>query len=65
MILITKKQWDDIPSDYKGIWQAEHKNWDSTLPEEYIGKRTVFEGCLPGGTGTALVTEGIHFKIIE
>ena len=57
---ITKEQWSAIPSDYKGRWKKG--NWN--VPEEWIGKRTVLEGCLPGGHGTALVTEGIHFEIV-
>ena len=57
---ITKEQWNAIPDDYKGRWKKG--NWN--VPEEWIGKRTVLEGCLPGGHGTALVTEGIHFEIV-
>lgn len=67
MIKITKKEWDKIPDDYKGKWERWIKDggWQPDLPEEYIGKRTVFEGCITPGKGTALITEGIHFEIVK
>lgn len=53
---ISKSQWNAIPSDYKGHWEAfngEHLEWK--------GKRTAF---LPGH-GTALFIEGVSFEIVE
>ena len=57
---ITKEQWNAIPGDYKGRWGKD--DWGAQ--KEWIGKRTVLEGCLPGGHGTTLLTEGIHFEIV-
>jgi hypothetical protein len=64
MITITKKEWERIPADYKGIWTREIKDngWQPNLPEEYIGKRTMM------GTGEnigQLLTESVHFEIID
>lgn len=61
LMKITKSQWNTIPNDYKGRW----KESDWNVPKEWIGKRTVLEGCLPGGHGAVLVTEGIHFEIVS
>lgn len=60
MYQITEKQWNEIPEDYKGKW-----DYQPDIPETYIGKRTVFEGCIKSGCGTALITEGIHFEITK
>ncbi len=52
---ITKKEWDEIPNDYKGVWMAyngEHPEWR--------GRKTAF---LPGH-GTTLFIEGVSFEIV-
>jgi len=65
IIRISKEKWDSIPDDYKGRWDEwiKTKGFQPDLPDEYIGKRTVFEGCITDHAGTALLTEGIHFII--
>lgn len=67
LIRITKEKWDQIPNDYKGKWDEwiRTQGYQPNLPDEYIGKRTVFEGCITDHAGTALLTEGIHFIIEE
>jgi hypothetical protein len=67
MIKVTRKQWDSIPKDYKGIWEKwiKENGWQPDLPEEYIGKRTVFEGCITDHASITLLTEGIHFIIVD
>lgn len=66
MIKITLEQWNKISNDYKGKWERWIKDdgWQPNLPEEFIGKRTVFSGCITGEPGTDLLTEGMHFKIV-
>ncbi|PIJ95617.1 hypothetical protein [Lysinibacillus sphaericus] len=66
MIEVTKKEWNKIPYGYKGQWERQIKDngWQPDLPEEYIGKRTVLSGCISDEIG-ALLTEDIHFKIID
>jgi len=67
LIRVTKKEWDAIPKNYKGRWDEwiKTQGYQPDLPDEYIGKRTVFEGCITDHAGTALLTEGIHFIIEE
>ena len=64
MLQITKQKWDQIPNDYKSIWKSQHKQFDPNLPNNFIGKRTVFEGCINPRAGTVLITEDIHFIIV-
>jgi hypothetical protein len=49
MIAITQDHWDKIHSDFKG-----------GLP---CGARSCFAGCIPGGRGTDLWAEGVHFTV--
>lgn len=52
---ITKKQWEAIPDDYKGVWtdcNGDHPEWK--------GRKVAF---LPGH-GTTLHVEGVSFEII-
>lgn len=65
MIEITKKQWNEIPNDYKGAWEAWiiEGGWQPDLPKEYIGKKTVMSGCISNEIGS-LLTEGAHFIIV-
>lgn len=47
---ISKKQYEAISKDYRGVWE---------------GKRTVFAGCLGfSGLGTRLAVEGVDFEVI-
>jgi hypothetical protein len=41
MLQITKKEWETIPDDYKGIWERWIKDngWQPNLPEEYTGRK--------------------------
>lgn len=66
MIKVTNEEWNNIPKDYKGRWERYIKDngWQPDLPEEYIGKRTVLSGCISDEIG-ALLTEGVHFEIVE
>lgn len=66
MIQVTREEWDRISDDYKGEWTRELKEngWQPDLPEEYIGRRTVMSGCISDELGS-LLTEGIHFEIVE
>lgn len=54
MKTISKKVFDRIPQDYKGIWGA----YNGEKPE-WKGRRTAF---LPG-EGTNLSVEGVHFLV--
>jgi hypothetical protein len=65
MLQITKKQWEAIPADYKGIWErwVKDNGWQPDLPEEYIGKRTLLD--YNNNSGTVLLTEGMHFIIVD
>ncbi len=65
MLRITKKQWDTIPEDYKGRWErwVKDNGWQPDLPEEYIGKRTLLD--YDNNSGTVLLTEGIHFVVVD
>ena len=58
MLKITKEQWKAIPNDYKGIWTG----YNNEKPE-WIGKKTVLEGCIINEASTALLIEGVHFEI--
>lgn len=50
MIFITQDDWDKIHRDFKGV-----------LPD---GSRSCFGGCIPGGRGTDIWAEGVHFMVI-
>jgi len=65
MLQITKKEWENIPSDYKGVWERWIKDngWQPDLPENYIDKRTLLH--YDNNSGTVLLTEGIHFAIVD
>jgi len=67
ILKISKDKWNSIPEDYKGRWTEyiRDQGFQPELPDEYIGKRTVFEGCLFDLAGAAVLTEGIHFIIEE
>lgn len=67
LIQVTQEQWNKISTDYKGQWESWHKHggWQPDLPDTWIGKKTVLEGCIVPGAGTALLTEGVHFEIVE
>ena len=56
MKTLTKKEFDSIPDDYKGIFHDFH----GTHPE-WKGRRTAF---LPG-EGTTLFIEGVHFLVTD
>lgn len=66
MIKVTKSKWDKLPDSCKGKWTREIKDngWQPDLPEDYIDKRTVMSGCISDEIG-ALLTEGVHFEIVE
>ena len=66
MITITEKEWNKISDSAKGKWTREIKEngWQSDLPEEFIGKKTVLSGCISSEIGS-LLTEGAHFQIIN
>ena len=64
MIKVTKEKWNSIPNDYKGRWEEKQLNYDDTIPRNFLGKRTVLSGCISEEIG-GLLTEGIHFEIIE
>lgn len=49
MVTISREDWRKIHKDFKG-----------TLAD---GTRSCFAGCIPGGKGTTLWSEGVHFKI--
>lgn len=56
MVYITKKEYNEIPFDYKG----KYMDYDGKHPE-WKGRRTAF---LPGH-GTTLFIEGVSFVIEE
>lgn len=64
MIKVSKEKWDSIYRDYKGIWEEWHLEYDKTIPKEFLGKRTAMGGCISDEQGV-LLTEGIHFEIVE
>ena len=60
MIKISKKKWDSIPTDYKGVWHDYYNE-----KPEWLGKRVVMSGCItenPNELGKLLV-EDVHFII--
>lgn len=63
MIYITKKKYDNIHDDYKGIW-TRNVITGTDFPPEWYGKKTVLSGCVSSEIG-ALLIEGTHFKIIK
>lgn len=67
IVRITQEIWDGIPDCFKGRWDdwIRTKGFQPDLPDEYIGKRTVFEGCITDHAGMELLTEGIHFTVDE
>ena len=64
----TEKEWaamvERAPS-YFGKWEASPFNLDRVaageLPAEFIGKRNML--TYEPGSGTVLLTEGVHFTI--
>mgnify|MGYP006997664153 CR=1 FL=1 len=60
MIKVTRKEWNKIPEAYKGKFEDYQGN-----NPEFKGLNTVMLGCIKHNGGTALVFEGIHFKIID
>ncbi|MFP3726363.1 hypothetical protein U8V72_14340 [Priestia filamentosa] len=62
LIKVTKKEWDKIPKDYKGFWNVSALN--PNIPKEYLGRRRVMSGSIGAKRGS-LLTEGIHFEIVE
>ena len=62
MIKVSKEKWNNICSDYKGVWSKFYVEWNN-LPKDYIGKKTVLSGCIEDKSGTTLLTEGIDFII--
>jgi len=61
MITITKKEYDKIQNDYKGVITFELWNFRQDFPKEYIGKKTILTS--DSIKGTVLLTEGLHFEI--
>lgn len=60
MIRISKREWDAICSDYKGVWHdyyGEHPEW--------IGMKTVMSTCITHIPNElcSLLIEGVHFII--
>lgn len=53
LVKVTKKQWQGISKDYKGV------NKD--------GSKSCFAGCITNGAkgGTTLVSEGVFFEIVD
>jgi len=62
MIIISKKEWNDIYKDYKGIWQDYHNNHP-----EWIGKKTVMSTCITHNPNELckLLIEDVDFVIEE
>lgn len=59
---ITRKEWEAIPSAYKGEWTQGIADFRGDIPPELIGKKTMMD-YEPENGGTVLLTEGIHFNI--
>lgn len=60
IIKVSKEKWDNIHTDYKGIWQDYHNE-----KPEWLGRKVVMSGCItenPNELGKLLV-EGVHFII--
>lgn len=60
MIIVSKKDWDSICADYKGVWQdyyGEHPEW--------LGRKVVMSTCVTHNPNEqcSLLIEGIHFII--
>ena len=53
-VYITEKEWDAIPSAYKG----RYENYDGKHPD-WVGRKVAF---LPG-YGTMLFIEGVTFEV--
>jgi hypothetical protein len=61
MFKVTKKEWDNIPTDYKGIWHDYYGE-----KPEWKGKQCVMSTCLTHNPDErcSLLIEGVHFEII-
>lgn len=64
----TEKEWAKMVEqcpNYFGKWEPTPFNLDRVeageLPAEYIGRRNMLD--YEQGTGTVLLTEGVHFTI--
>ena len=57
MIKISKKKYNELSRDYKGVWEESMVNY-ADLDKSFIGKRTML-------TKDGLLTEGMHFIIVE
>ena len=61
MITVSKKEWDNIPADYKGIWHDYYGD-----KPEWKGKRCVMSTCLTNNPYAlcSLLIEGVDFEIV-
>lgn len=57
MNTITQLQFDNYPSDYKGVWTNDH--WHGT---NFNGKKTII---LYNTGGTTLLIENVSFIIVS
>jgi hypothetical protein len=61
MYTVTKKEWSQIDTDYKGEWFDYHGDHP-----EWLGKKVVMSTCITNNPNEkcALLVEGVHFKIV-
>lgn len=60
MIKVSRKKWNSIPKDYKGVWYDYYNE-----KPEWVGRKVVMSGCItenPNELGKLLV-EDVHFII--
>lgn len=60
MITVSKKEWDKIPADYRGIWHDYYGD-----KPEWKGKRVVMSTCITKNPNElcSLLIEDVHFVI--
>lgn len=70
MKIYTQAEWNKMTEtcpDYFGCWEPTPYNLDRVaageLPAEYIGRRNML--AHEPGVGTVLLTEGVHFTVME
>ena len=61
---ITLSEYNNLPQDYRGVWNTERSdfpNWEQ-IRHQFMGKRTMMQ--LRNGS-TCLLIEDMHFEIVS
>lgn len=57
MLYISESEYNDVHTDFRGVWSTDRSDIPGWKPEKYMGKRTLMDDC-------ALSVEDLHFKIV-